>query len=681
MDEVRYDEAMKRYIEAQIDVLPVGRFEVVMWLSVVLAALSIGAPPVLAQEGDGIELASASVYLPDWGMRSLDEIRGGMISLVHEPEAPRLVVYRLELQDPPPVTGATASQSPSADGNHFVIADFHTGAPNRLGGFFNGFARAPSEARASVTAAPDGRPALRLSYERQERGFSGVWVHLFDTASHPQRRVYLDARPFATLSLWVRGQRGGERLLLKLADAEWESRGEALALGELSEFLPAGRVETEWQQAVVHLDRLPANLDVSALASVVLEALGPVEGAVFVSQLALSMVPAPPTLRPYRERPVEARDGRSLATWIWNTEDLLADAGKRDSLLSFLTGTGIDVAYLQLVSTPGDSLPPGEIRPDPRLRDLVGRLSGLGIRVYALDGYAGYARPEYHAGVLNTIRNVIRFNSESQATERFSGVRYDIEPYLLPGFHGPARADILKGYLEVLARGADLARRGGLAFGVDIPFWFDAPDEVTFERVMVEFRGEERPVSEHVIGLVDDVSIMDYRTVAHGADGTIRHAADELEFASAVGVPTYVALETGPLPDETLIEFRGDPVIGVPGSVDGPGVVAVLAGPDSARVFWVATGSETARRSVATLESELQRAGLDPAAALIWPVSRRVFVPSDKLSFAALGWDRMMEVMEETTTDLARFGSFAGFAIHHSDSYMRLYDDSWEVQP
>ena len=672
---------MKRYIEAQFRTLPGTCLAMLKCLPIVFGALSIAASPVQGQEVDGGEMAPARVYLPDWRLRSLDQIRSGTISVIHEVGAPRLAVHRLAAERPPVLAPVTTSESPSLHGDHFVIADFHTGAPNRLGGFFNAFARAPSEAMVSVAAAPDGRNALRLSYRREERGFSGVWVHLFDTTNHPARRVYLDARPFATLSVWVRGQRGGERVLLKLADAAWESRGDALALGELGEFLPSGRVEPEWQQAVVRLDQLPTDIDLSTLASVVVEALGPVEGRVFVSQLALSVGRAPPALRPHREVPVEARNDRQLATWIWNTADILDQPGKRDSLLSFLSSEGLDVVFLQLVTAPGDTLPPGEIRPDPRLRDLIGRLSGLGISVYALDGYAGYARPEYHAGVLKTIQNVAEFNTESREDEKFLGVRYDIEPYLLPGFHGPARTDILTGYLEVLARGVDVAHQGDLIFGVDIPFWFDAPDEVTFERMMVEFRGADKPVSEHVIDLVDDLSIMDYRTVAHGADGTIRHAAGELEYASRAGIPTYVALETGPLPDETLIEFGGDPVEGSIASLDRPGVVAVLADRDSAYVFWVETDSESSRQSGTTLASQLQRAGLDPATALYWPVSRQVFVPSDKLSFAALGRGRLSQVMEETTTDLARFGAFAGFAIHHSDSYMHLSDDLPEDQP
>ena len=51
----------------------------------------------------------------------------------------------------------------------------------------------------------------------------------------------------------------------------------------------------------------------------------------------------------------------------------------------------------------------------------------------------------------------------------------------------------------------------GLAYGVDIPFWYDAPDEDTYELVDVDFHGNRKPVSEHVIDLVDEVTVIGSR--------------------------------------------------------------------------------------------------------------------------------------------------------------------------
>ena len=124
-------------------------------------------------------------------------------------------------------------------------------------------------------------------------------------------------------------------------------------------------------------------------------------------------------------------------------------------------------------------------------------------------------------------------NASVPADERFHGVRYDIEPYLAPGFQGPARQALLDGYVELLAGVAEIADGGGLAVGVDIPFWFDAPDEETNVRMTAPLAGRTAPLLEHVMSLVDDLAIMDYRTEAFGPNGALAHAYHELRMCGA----------------------------------------------------------------------------------------------------------------------------------------------------
>ena len=76
----------------------------------------------------------------------------------------------------------------------------------------------------------------------------------------------LDVRPFEALSFWIRGEVGGEALQVRLADERWERIGDALTIGPVSNFLPSGRVEAEWQQAVIPRSAIPPRLDRSLLA-------------------------------------------------------------------------------------------------------------------------------------------------------------------------------------------------------------------------------------------------------------------------------------------------------------------------------------------------------------------------------------------------------------------------------
>ena len=612
---------------------------------------------------------TAVVHPGDWGIDDLDAVSGGQIGLIHEDEGIRLEVYRLRDTPTAKFSPSQLSAVPAFTGNSFVVSDFRSGVRNGLGGLFSAFAQAPSEARVALAEAPDGRRGLRLTFEKQAEGFCGAWIHFFDIASRPDERVYLDARGISTLSFWVRGARGGEQLVVKVADREWERRGDAVAIGELRDFLPRGRVEPGWQQAVIPLSRLPARLDRSALASLVLEGVGPGGSEVYLSRLAFSREPAPlPELPDPLAASAEARPGPA-AVWIWNTAGYLGRPERQDSLARFLSEQGFGSAFVQLVSAPVEAETSRGIDPDDRMRRLVSALHASGIEVYALDGARELALPANHGVVYATIRNVRRYNERAASAERFDGIRYDIEPYLLPGFHGPRRAEILQGYLEVLARGAELAREGGLRFGADIPFWFDSPDEATFERVTADFEGEDKPVSEHVIDLADDIAVMAYRTSAFGADGILRQAEGELRYASLNGKRAWVALETGRLPDETLVEFAGDPAADPDELPPEGGAIGMVSAGDSLLVVWRPPGTADATDGLPVDSVESTR---------WWPVTRTVAVPADKLSFAAPGLDSMRRAMREVTRELSRFGSFAGFAIHYAESYGALLDH--EVQ-
>ncbi len=481
---------------------------------------------ILTQAVDGAE----------WAVGSVAHLRFGRVAVVAAPDGPRLEVRRLRDVIPTPPTLRIEGATPSFTGNNLVVGDFAQSNRSALGGYFSTFARAPSEGSATVGPTADNRRALTLSCDKADSGFCGLWIQLYDFEAAPDTRSYLDGTPFSTLSFWIRGHRGGERLLLKVADARRELKQDALVIGDLGDFLPSGRVDTAWQQAVVPLDRFPPRIDRATLALLVWEAVSQGRADIDLGRVAFSLRPTAlpslpePTTEPSSSRP------EHLATWLWNTRALLADSTHRDTLLDALAREGFDRVFLQLPDPPGQRGVPGEITIDAAtLRPLMAAFSRRGMAVYALDGYARYALPAFHAGVLRTVDHVIRYNSESKPSERFIGIRYDIEPYILPAFHGPDREHVVRQLLDLTARSAERARAAGLAYGVDIPFWYDAPDEATSERVIVEWNGVRKPLNEHLIDLVDDVSIMDYRTIAYGADGTIRHATGRADLRGQTG--------------------------------------------------------------------------------------------------------------------------------------------------
>jgi hypothetical protein len=195
-----------------------------------------------------------------------------------------------------------------------------------------------------------------------------------------------------------------------------------------------------------------------------------------------------------------------------------------------------------------------------------------------------------------------------------------------------------------------LAASGGLSLGADIPFWFDSRN--AFQELGAELDG--RPVSEHLIDILDNLSIMDYRTEAYGPDGVVAHALDELTYAARRGKSVLIGLETVDLPDETQQEFAS-------GSGVDP-VLISLAKPGSIDIAWfVGPAGERAR-------AEMRAAGSFLALGRV----KSIEVPSSKLTFARRGRAALRQVMDQAELELSPLPSFGGFALHSYESYRWL---------
>ena len=355
---------------------------------------------------------------------------------------------------------------------------------------------------------------------------------------------------------------------------------------------------------------------------------------------------------------------RQTALWVWNTRDLLDDRAERDTFLDFVEAQSITRIFLYLPAAHGTEPRSGYIPFDGReLGPFLSELRARGALAYALDGDRDYVRPENHAGVFRTVERLVEHNRSVPAEQRFHGVRYDIEPYLAPGFQGPARQDLLDGYVELLAGVAERAREGELKVAVDIPFWFDAPDEETGEYMEAELGGERRPLIEHVMSLVDDVAIMDYRTAAGGPNGALVHAQGELVLGARADVGVFVGVETTRLLDEDMHTFFGPVRDGLPPS--GPARWVVLEGRADGRArIWLVDGADAVARLAESVDasSELRH----------WPAGRPARIAADAQSFYALGRAAMEEVTDEVVRTFASRPAFLGLAFHDYEGLRAL---------
>ena len=591
---------------------------------------------------------SQEISLADWGLTDPSEIGYISVGILHKREGDDLRLYDIRKQRPVvKEPSGPRGRTPLFDENLFLVSHFSEGNTNRLGGYFNGFAKSPSRSAVTIGKAPEGKPSLIFSYRKVLPSFAGFWIHLFDFKKHPATRVFFDASPFTYLTFSIRGERGGEELQLQIADRAWETQEDSLVVGDVASFLPDGKVKKKWQQAWIALKELPVGLNKKELASLVFLVKRNGQGRVFVRDLAFTTKRDIQIPQPKEER-IPARP-LNKAMWLWETDKIVTNPDEQQRLLTFCKEEGITDLFLQIPYKAKEKKGQWKILWNPLLiRPLISQLHQVGVKIHALDGDPRFALREWHGRVIATLASIIQYNRESPPQERFDGIRFDIEPYLLPSFSGVQKEAILKQYLSLLVASQTLTSQADLALGVDIPFWFDARNE--FFEPTAEVGG--RPVSELIIDIVDNVGIMDYRTQAYGADGVIAQGTPELEYAAKQGKEVFLGLETVELPDETLLAFS-------PASQSGSRILIERIEDHKVRLHWIPDGQW----------ERVQKDHLFSSPFVVLGQTQTTFVPSGKLTFADKDLQDLEEVMRQTESALRRFPSFSGFTIHSYESY------------
>lgn len=343
------------------------------------------------------------------------------------------------------------------------------------------------------------------------------------------------------------------------------------------------------------------------------------------------------------------------ALWVWNTRELLDEQPARDVFLDFVEEEGIDRIFLYLPAAEGTRPESGFIPFDgAELGPLIAALRSRGALAYALDGDPDYALPEHHEGVVRTVRRVAEHNASTPAEQHFLGVRYDVEPYLVRGFQGPRQVEILSDFVSLVSKVSRAAREADLKVGVDIPFWFDAMDEETGQPFLAFLNGERDSVLGHLMTLVDDMAIMDYRTQAHGPDGALIHASGELGAAEAAGVGIFVGVETTLLLDEDLFTFRGPARLGLPTRPEVRWIVLESRAETGHRVWFVEGAEALDRLAEQTRGSSLR----------YWSAGRPARVAGDKQSFARLGKEAFETETRQIRAHLGKHPAYLGLALH-----------------
>ncbi len=447
-----------------------------------------------------------------------------------------------------PLSRSGAGEAPSG----VLLWHFEQGITNEWGGQYNAYKREPSSARtyldARVTRAASGH-SLRITAHREAAGFCGVWLDFRAASAIP--RQYFDAASYNYLSLWAKGQKGGEDFEIALTDEAHVGNEEARKRLSLRAYLPQG-LSTSWQQVLIPLEDF-GDLDRSRLVRMTFNIVRRGDFRFYLDDIGFqsdSTVSPPSANNPADPATRTTRASTNRTLWAWNTGALL-DPTKRaeaNRFFSFCTSQQIQKVYLaaEFDQSRKDGKPYFELRDPEGYRTFLARAHQQGLKVDALAGTPEWAVRENHPQALAVVGALLAFNHASPSSARFDGIHFDVEPYLLIGYSDPTyRPEILLGFVEIVSRCAERARSGGdLPFSCDVPSWFYPAGGLERDRLTVNYRGHEKTVGEHLTDLLDSVTIMDYTNQADGAGGIIARGLPALEYATRQNKKIVVGIET-----------------------------------------------------------------------------------------------------------------------------------------
>lgn len=231
------------------------------------------------------------------------------------------------------------------------------------------------------------------------------------------------------------------------------------------------------------------------------------------------------------------------AIWTWEGESyaMLDEEGAAAQGIAFLKAKAIGTIYLYADAYRGRNL----IASNPeRYRRLLRRMHASGLKVYALlgSGYLNterYVLPRHREEAVAMLKRVLDYNRAAALDERFDGINLDIEPHILAEW-STRKMELLANFVEMSDALMQVKRASGqnLPMGPAIPFWLDG--------IQLDWKGQRKPVSQHVQDIYDFVALMDYRDHADGGDGLVSHAMDELTYGEAIGRPVMIGIETMP---------------------------------------------------------------------------------------------------------------------------------------
>ncbi len=434
--------------------------------------------------------------------------------------------------------------------NGKMIDTFNHGQENELSGLFNRGFKEPSKANVyldkDIFYGKNGR-SLKIEASKKNEGWCFVWMHLFNTKDLLMKKKvkYFNTQKagYKYVSFMIRGEKGNEDFMIGFADETRVEQEDPFLIGSVKDYIK--NITKKWQEVIIPLEDI--QVDISKLGLIIFDFKTTGSTVVYVDNICFKKDKSD-KCSISKEKYIKKTKKEKIfnAMWVWDSKSILLDKKKQDELFRFCKKNKINELFFQtLYAFKGKKK---NFKCDllyiDELKVFIRNSSKNNIKIHALDGYPDWVMRERHHEPMALCDAICEYNKGVSKEEKFYGIHLDNEPYLMIGFKSPFRNKIYKEYIELNDKLQSLVdKSSGMVFGIDIPFFLEEADEKTGEIAKIKYKGKTKPVSYHLLDIVDNVGIMAYRDFAYGADGVILHSEDEIKYADKVNKNVYIGLE------------------------------------------------------------------------------------------------------------------------------------------
>lgn len=226
------------------------------------------------------------------------------------------------------------------------------------------------------------------------------------------------------------------------------------------------------------------------------------------------------------------------AAWCWQADCLATDP---DAVVEFCVNN-----YINLFFVPYDTTEASDVQ----YKYFINQCTINGIDVHALYGTKEWALPAYRNHAINKINSVKVYNDIALPQERFKGIHFDVEAYLLNEWDNPAaRTQLIRDWVDSMQIYKDVTRNAGMVFGAALPFWLDSSERIygtaanNYTDATIPPEYSPKKLHEIFIDMVDYAAIMSYRNNTSVEYGSIQSFV-QTEVNYAVNRKVIVSIET-----------------------------------------------------------------------------------------------------------------------------------------